>query len=155
LLESLPAILKAFSNGAAALAALADWRAKTRGNARALVEELKENARCCLLVLEDDVPIEQVIERFATSEYDRLGRAGFDFNSLRRSRIERYASLEGTELASWRGKPTEQLVVSIYDKIKDLRAHYPHAKESERRRWRVRVANIHKRILLLLLHAHA
>jgi hypothetical protein len=57
-----------------------------------------------------------------------------------------------SDLESWAGKSTSALVENIYDKIKDLKTTYKYAPHSEKRRWKVRVINIQKRILLLVNH---
>lgn len=150
--ESLPAILKSLASAGAALRSFSDWRARSRGEVRVLVEELKENSRLCWLVLEEGVPLETIVPKLSTVEFDRLNRAGFDFNTLKRERIGAWKSLAGTDLASWQGKTSEALLRSIYDKIKDLQTIYPHAAGNPARRWRGRVWNIQKRIMLLLKH---
>jgi len=152
MLDSLPALLRSLAPAANALSVLADLRRRSRGDARALLEELKQNLRFCVLVTEEGASVDEALPLITTGEYDRLNGAGFDFNALQRRPIGRHRSLAGTDLASWQGKETAELVVSIYDKLKDIRAVYPRSSRRGPERWRVRVANIHKRILLLLKH---
>lgn len=116
--ENIPVLLKAFDTAAGALKAFTGWKSKTKGNARSIIEELKENSRYLWLVIEENVPLDSVVSNLCTSEYDRLLKDGFDFNSLKRKNIGNYASLEGTDLSSWQGKETETLVSNIYDKIR-------------------------------------
>jgi hypothetical protein len=149
---TLPTILRALADGGAALRALAAWSRRSKGDVRALVLELKDNLACLDLVAEDGVPLDQVIDRISVAEYERLARAGFDFNRLERKRIPAWPSLEGTALAAWRGKRTEELVDAIYARLRDLKTRYPHVREHPRYRWGVRVVNIRKRIWLLLKH---
>ena len=52
----------------------------------------------------------------------------------------------------WGGKDTEELVVSIYDKINEIKIRFPHVGNKTKYRWGVRVNNIRKRIWLLLKH---
>ena len=153
MLENIPAVLKSLATAGSALKAFADMRARTRGEARAIVEELKENSRLCWLVIEEGVPVERIIPDLSSQEYDRLNRAGFDFDALKRKKINALRGLQDSDLASWTGKPTSALVENIYDKIKNLKTTYRHAPHSEKRRWRARIINIQKRILLLLEHA--
>jgi hypothetical protein len=112
--DSIPAILKSLASAGAALRSFSDWRRRTRGDVRALVEELKENSRLCWLVLEEDVALDTIMPSLSTREFDRLNRAGFDFNAVKRERIGADKSLAGTDLASWQGKSTEALLRSIY-----------------------------------------
>ena len=65
------------------------------------------------------------------------------------------SSLENTDLSSWQGKETEELVFAIYDKIKNLIVKFPYTKTSDKYRWGVRVNNIRKRIWLLLRHMNS
>jgi len=130
----------------------ADLRKKTKGDVRALIEELKENSRLCFRVIEDGVPPGEVIPNFSTVVFDRLNESGFDFDAVKRKDIPAFEGMEKTDLASWRGKSTGNLIANIYDKIKDIRS-LQMAPSSSTRRLGPRVINIHKRILLLLRHA--
>lgn len=107
------------------------------------------------MVAEDGVPLGEVIGKISVSEYKRLQKADYNFNSLKRGRIAKYASLEGTELSSWSGKDTEELVESIYDKVNELKIRHPHVSKNQKYRWNVRVNNIRKRIWLLLKHVRS
>lgn len=155
MIENIPVLLKAFDTATGALNAFTGWKSKTKGNARSVIEELKENSRYLWLVIEEEVPLEKVISDLSTKEYDRLLKEGFDFNSLKKMKIGKYASLDGTDLSSWQEKETEKLVSNIYDKIKDLKIKYPLSKHSKKIRWKQRVKNVQKRILLLVKHANS
>lgn len=150
----IPTALKALSMGGAALKALVAWSRRTRGDARKLVLELSDNYGCLEMVIEDGIALDDVIDRLSSAEYERLAGEGFNFNSLKRGRIRSYRSLRDTDLASWQGKETAELVDSIYDKIRDLKLRYPLVKNHEKYRWGVRVNNIRKRIWLLLRHVN-
>lgn len=153
MIENIPVLLKVYDTAEGALEAFTGWRSKTKGNVRSVIEELKENSRYFWLVIEEDVSIDSVISNLKTVEYDRLSKEGFNFNSLKKEKIPNYASLDETDLSSWQGKETEELVSNIYDKIKDLKTLYPHSKDSKKRNWKQRIKNAQKRILLLLKHA--
>ncbi|GAB4347942.1 MAG: hypothetical protein Kow006_08110 [Gammaproteobacteria bacterium] len=149
---SVPAALQAIATGASATRSLAAWWRRSKGDARALIGELKENFTYLDLVASEGVELAEVIDKLSDAEFRRLSREGFDFNRLKRGKISYYPSLEGTELGRLSGKSTEALVESIYDRIADLKIRYPHLKERPNYRWSVRVNNIRKRIWLLLLH---
>ena len=134
------------------LNAFSDMRAKTRGDARSLVEELKENSRLCWLVIEENVGVTKIIPQLSHTEFDRLNKAGFDFNALKRKKIRKYPQIDKSDLASWSGKSTHDLIENIYDKIKDLKTTYKYSPHSEKHRWKARIINIQKRILLLVKH---
>lgn len=152
MIESLPTVLSLITTAAKAMNWFSDLQKTTKGEVRALIEELKENSRLCFRVVEDGVSPEEVIPKFSTMVFDRLNENGFDFNATKRKCIPALEGIEETDLASWSGKSTQELIENIYDKIKDIRS-LQLASASTTRRLGPRVINIHKRILLLLRHA--
>jgi uncharacterized protein YjcR len=152
MLENIPGILKSIATTYSGLKAFSDMRAKTKGDARSLVEELKENSRLCWLIIEEDVELKTIIPRLSYSEFDRLNKSGFDFDTLKRKKIRKYSQLTHSDLESWAGKSTHALVENIYDKIKNLKTTYKYAPHSKKHKWKTRVINIQKRILLLVKH---
>ena len=153
MVENIPALLKAFDTAKSTLNAFTGWKSKNKGDARSIIEELKQNSRYLWLVIEENVKLSEVVNNLSTKEYDRLLKQGFNFNNLKNKKIANYSSLKNTSLSSWQGKRTEDLVSNIYDKIKDLKIKYPRAKNSKQVRWKLRVKNTQQRILLLLRHA--
>ncbi len=152
MLENIPDILKSIATTYSGLKAFSDMRAKTKGDARSLMEELKENSRLCWLVIEENVEVGKIIPEMSTTEFDRLNKAGFNFAILKSKKIRKYPQLAKSELASWAGKSTEVLLENIYDKIKHVKTTYKYAPDSEKYRWKARIINIQKRILLLVKH---
>lgn len=148
---STPTVLKGFSKAGSGLAYLAEVRRRARGEGRALLCELEDNLRYFDLVTEDGVALEEIIQEISAQEFNRLLKNGFNFNSIKKAKIK-MPSLDGTNLASWQGKSTEDLIYSIYRKIKDLSVKFRFTKNSKKRRWGVRVINIQKRIWLLSKH---
>lgn len=151
--EELPAVLKGLDTTANVVERFLAWRKRNVGDARALVEELKQNSRILWLVAEREAGLDKVVGDLSTKKYDQLLNDGFNFDSIRNRKIARYKYLQNTDLASWQGKKTSELIASIYDKIKDIKTLYPHARNSKKLRWHVRVLNVQKRISLLLRHA--
>lgn len=152
---SIPSVLQSLSSAGSASKAITAWWKKAKGDSRSLINELKDNLIYLDMVAEDGLALESVIDKISVAEYKRLARDGFNFNTLKRGKIENYPSLEGSDLAAWRGKETEDLIESIYDKLNDLKIRYPHVQKSEKYRWKIRVNNIRKRIWLLLRHVRA
>jgi hypothetical protein len=150
-----PAVLESLSAAGSALSALTAWRKKARGDARALIGELKDNLYYLDMVAEDSVALGSVIDKLSIDEYRRLSKEGYSFNSLKSRKITNYDSLKGTDLSSWAGKSTEQLIDSIFEKLNILKIKFPHVADNSRYRWHVRVDNIRKRIWLLLKHVSA
>ena len=147
-----PEALSIFATAGEALQALVDWRKKSKGNARAVVMELEDNYTYLKMVAFDRVPLENVVQDLSVSEYKRLASEGYNFNNIKRQKIESDPSFEGTQMENWAGKSTEALIDSIYKKIGELKISYPHNKDNPKYRWSVRVKNIIKLIWLLLKH---
>lgn len=151
MLESVAPVLNLLASASKTMQWFADLRKQTRGDVRSLVEELKENSRLCFRVIEDGVAPEEVIPKFSTAVYDRLNESGFDFNAVKRADVAAFEGMDKTDLATWAGKSTQELIENIYDKIKDLRSLHALSVKAKRRPG-PRLINIHKRILLLLRH---
>jgi len=149
---SIPTVLKALSSAGTAMKEFGAWKARARGDERALIGELKDNLHYLDLVAEDGVPLREVIGKLSVSEYKKLANRGFNFDSIKKKPIENYPSLAGTDLAPWPGKRTGDLIESIYDKINELKIKFPYVEKNRNYRWGARVNNIRKRIWLLLRH---
>ena len=147
-----PTVLESLSAAGSALGALTAWRKKARGDARALIGELKDNLTYLDMVAEDGVALGSVVDNLSIKEYRRLSKEGYSFNSLKSRKIAEYDSLKGTDLSSWAGKSTEQLIDAIFEKLNVLKIKFPHVADNSNYRWNVRVDNIRKRIWLLLKH---
>ncbi|MEE8286752.1 MAG: hypothetical protein V3R72_08655, partial [Gammaproteobacteria bacterium] len=141
-----PAVLQSLSSAGSALSALTAWRKKARGDARALIGELKDNLYYLDMVAEDGVALAAVVNKLSIKEYKRLSTEGYNFNALEKKKISRYESLKGTSLSAWSGKSTEDLIESVFEKLNLLKIKFPHVAENSRYRWSVRVDNIRKRI---------
>jgi len=153
MLESaMPLLLEGLDKGRNALSALTSWHKKAKGDARSLVAELKQNFHYLDMVVRDGILLDDVVEKLSLTEFERLNREGFNFNAVKRGKIADYPSLEGSELASWRGKTTGALIESIYEKLGILKLRYPLVKDSPKYNWPRRILSVRKRILLLVRH---
>ncbi|BCV65918.1 hypothetical protein TUM17387_12770 [Shewanella carassii] len=149
---TIPTVLKALSAGGSAMKSINSWWNKSTGDSRAIIGELKDNLLYLEMVAVDNVPLGDVADKLSVIEYKRLSKEGFNFNKLKRTKILKYPSLKGSDLEKWGGKETEELVVSIYDKVNEIKIRFPHVGDNKKYRWGVRVINIRKRIWLLLKH---
>lgn len=147
-----PAVLQSLASAGSALSALTAWTRKAKGDSRALIGELKDNLYYLDMVAEDGVALDAVVNKLSIAEYKRLSKEGYNFNALKKQKIADYESLKGTDLSSWSGKATEDLIESIFEKLNLLKIKFPHVGENSKYRWNVRVDNIRKRIWLLLKH---
>lgn len=146
---NIPSVFKSLSEAGSAITG---WWKKAKGDARSLVGELKDNMSYLDMVAEDGVELGEVIDKISVDEFKRLAKEGFNFNIIRGGKISLQVLTEGTDLAAWNGKTTEELVESIYDKLMELKIRYPHVQQNKKYRWRARVNNIRKRIWLLFRH---
>lgn len=149
---TIPTALKALSSGGSAMKSITSWWNKSKGDSRAIIGELKDNLLYLEMVAVDNVPLGDVAEKLSVIEYKRLSKEGFNFNKLKRTKISKYPSLKGSDLEKWGGKETEELFISIYDKVNEIKIRFPHVGHNKKYRWGVRVINIRKRIWLLLKH---
>lgn len=149
---TIPAGLKTLSEAGTAMKNINSWWKKSKGDSRALIGEIKENLLYFDMVAADSVPLGDIVVNLSTVEYKRLSMDGFNFNNLKKSKIAKYPFLQGTDLEKWGGKETEQLIVSIYDKVNEIKIKFPIVGTNKKYRWEVRVNNIRKRIWLLLKH---
>ncbi|WDE95899.1 hypothetical protein PQO03_09240 [Lentisphaera profundi] len=149
---NIPTALKSLASAGSAISELSKWLKKSKGDSRALLSELKNNLTYFDLIINDSLPLNEIIDKISSQEFMRLSKDGYNFNCLKDKKIPNYPSLQNTALASWAGKDTEDLVESIYDRINDLKIRYPLVCDKENYRWQIRVNNIRKRIWLLLRH---
>ena len=152
MIESIQSVFSTISTAAATLKTFRELLKGKKGDTRIFLEELKENAGLCWLVMEMDTDPMKMVNELRTEEYDRLLKTNFDFNSLKKQRISGDERIEKSDLASFLGKETASLVENIYDRIKELKRIYRVDKDNPKVRWRVRIINLQKRILLLLWH---
>ena len=152
MIETIQTVFSTIATAASTLKTFRELLKGKKGDTRALLEELKENAGLCWLVMEMDTDPIKIISELRTEEYDRLLKTNFDFNSLKKQRISVDERIGKSDLSSFLGKETAILVENIYDRIKELKRIYRVDRENPKVRWRVRIINLQKRILLLLWH---
>ena len=152
MIESIQSVFSTISTAASTLKTFRELLKGKKGDTRVFLEELKENAGLSWLVMEMDTDPMKMVDELRTEEYDRLLKTNFDFNSLKKQQISGDERIEKSDLASFLGKETASLVENIYDRIKELKRIYRVDKDNPKVRWRVRIINLQKRILLLLWH---
>ena len=151
MLDWLPAALKGVDTADKTGRTIGRLLRGRKGANRALLDEVRHNASVCWCYLDAEADLERSVEALRHDVYDRLAADGHDFNSVARGRIRPDPSLARSELRHLQDKRTEELLASIYDRIKALRlAHRLGAKPP---RYTARFRNIQRRILLLLRHA--
>lgn len=152
MIGELSTIFKGLSSAEETARAIQEFLKGKKGDTRALIEELKENLTLCWLVEERGTDPAKVIPELAISDYDRILRKGFNFNLLQKKKIRRSKHLEASDLAFLIGMETEYLLINIYDRIKALLKIYKVDRNNPKIRWRMRIINLHRRMLLLIKH---
>jgi len=153
-LETLSTLFSTLGSAASTAKAFQELLVGRKGEVRLLLEELKKNATLCWLVVDRQVEPQKVILQFETKVYDSLLAKDYNFNALspRRRKIEGSASLAGSDLASFVGRDVAFVVENLYDRIKEMQTIFQVDPGNARIDWGRRVLNLHKRILLLMLH---
>jgi len=152
MIKELSTIFAGLSTARKTAAAIEVFLKGKKGDTRALIEELKGNLTLCWLVEERGTDPINVIPEFETSEYDRILRTDFNFNTLQKKKIRRSNHLKASDLAFLIGRKTEFLIVNIYDNTKRMKKIYKADKDNPTIRWRMRIINLHRRMLLLIKH---
>ncbi len=121
-----------------------------RGNTRRLLNELKHNNTVMSLFADGEIDAAAVAASLTTAVFNELDHAGFDFGVIGPRKIYVSESLNQRGLGSWTGKTPEDLLINIYDKIKDFVLRHHITDGSTTYRWSVRIVNIQLRLILLL-----
>lgn len=155
MLDSIRKIFDFASSGLAVSEELLTLVKASRGRKRVLFEELKANQDLCVMVLEEGTEPMKIIPELSTAQYDALSRGGFNFDSIKRARIAGNLNLRQSDLGSFIGKSTSELIEDIYDKVKELERRHRLDKDNPRIDWRRRIINVYKRMVLLVDHLRA
>lgn len=100
-------------------------KTERRINCHTLLEEIKHNDRVCHMYLEFNVDLSAILQRFSREIYDELGKSGIDLTSLKRKKIAKRKSLDGTLVSKWQRQLTVKLIRNTYDKITEIVEYYP------------------------------
>jgi hypothetical protein len=153
-LETISTLFSTLGSAASTTKVFKELLVSNKGEARLLLEELKKNATLSWLVVERQVEPQKIIPQLETKAYDRLLEKNFNFNDLspKKKKVQGTASLKNSDLAPFLGRDVALLVESIYDRIKEMQTIFKVDPGNTRIDWDRRVINLHKRILLLMLH---
>ena len=152
MLETIVKIFSALSTAARTAQVLVQILRGQRGDKRALLEEIKENLALCWMLLEHGTAPMKIVKNLTSKEYDRILKTDFNFNSLKSRRIRGSKALRDSDLSSFIGKRTSDLIENVYHKIKQLKLYYRVDRYNPKINLRRRIYNLHKRMLLLIQH---
>jgi hypothetical protein len=152
MIESISKIFSLFPSMASTAQTWKELLKGTRGDTRALLEEIKENLRLCWLVIELKTDPAKVLNEFKTIEYDRLARAGFNFDRIKKGKIKTTAKIKNSDLSFLTGRSTGYLIENIYDRIKEIKTVQRVDPDNKNIDWKRRIFNLQKRLLLFTQH---
>ncbi len=149
-------------SGANEIQSLQSWVSsfalKNRGPKRAILAEVSANFKVMKVLLRNDVNALEVAESLRTNAFDQLESSDFSFNALKHQKVS-LARLKIQDLPSFSyldGATTETLVCSMYERIRILQSLAKTASKNkkfqDRVRFDVRLQNIAKMLLILVLH---
>lgn len=130
---------------------LADLLKGQKGTQRKLLLELRRNLELISLHTEGETPIEKVIPKLVTQEFEAALQRDFDFSNLKKGKINE-KSAETPFERLYLGWTTEALISNIYLKIKTLQDILEIDPQNPHYRMSVRLNNVRKMIILLLKH---
>ena len=128
---------------------------ESRGRKRELLRELGHNIDKIAVFVEggsDAERVDRVIASLETSCYEDASRAGFDLNTLKRSKLKADLVKELPQFKPYVGMNTEELFDKIYASIHRLKVIVSEYPNDSRFRKSVRLINILKLMLLLVRH---
>jgi hypothetical protein len=151
-LGSIAGFFSGLSSAASAAKIIQSLLKDTRGTRRAILLELRKNIDLLFLFLDDESKYQSVINRLETRAYTSASESGFDFNTIKKSKVSTRILGEVKQLQSYAGWTTEELFENIYLRINQLKNIIEIAPESRKFRLNVRLKNLHKMMVLLIKH---
>jgi hypothetical protein len=145
-------ILQGINTTASVINALNTLIKGTKGTRRALLLELQSNIRLIMLYADGGAPIDKVIKKLDVSQCKAALESNFNFNSLKRGRVQRAVTQGTPQYKAYAGWTTERLFSNIYLKVRDLQNIVEIDPGNKRFRKNVRLLNVLKLMLLLLRH---
>ncbi len=130
---------------------LADLLKGQRGTKRKLLLELQRNLELISLHTEGETPIEKVIPKLQTREFEQALNQNYNFANLQKGKIGEKV-IETPFERQYLGWTTEALISNIFLKIKTLQDILEIDPQNQEYRKSVRLINIRKMIILLLKH---
>ena len=131
------------------------WVKGSKGWKRKLQLELLSNIELIFSYVRYGLPVDDVIASLRTEHVKAALESGFNFNSLRRSRVAASVAGDRPQYQQYVGWTTEQLFSNIYVKTQGLQTVVRLDPGNERIRKGVRLINILKLMLLLMKHINA
>jgi hypothetical protein len=148
----LAAFFSGLSSAAAAAKTLQSLLKNTRGVKRALLLELQKNLNLLYLFEGDASKLTTIVNRLEVRVYEAAVASNFDFNDIKKGKLNQRLVKDIKQLQAYAGWNTEQLFENIYLKIHQLKSINEIDPNNTRFRINVRLRNLHKMMLLLIKH---
>lgn len=144
--------LTTVSTAAAVVQTLHALIKSSRGRKRMLLLELQHNLGVIDMYVTGRSPLNSVIGKLDIQYLKAALESDFDFNKLKRGRVNKRAAGDVAQYKGYVGWTTERLFSSIYLKISLLQQIIAIDPHSSQYRPSVRLLNIRKLIVLLIRH---
>jgi hypothetical protein len=134
-------------------AALYKWITGNRGLKRTVAIELKENIALVRLYVTSGIEPRELIPKLRDDAFRKALAQGFNFNSLKRSKISAASTRNIPQMKSYHGWSTQRLFENVYTKIATLKhaATLPNG-QKKTMRIGVRLINVFKLMVVLAHH---
>jgi hypothetical protein len=144
--------LSLLKNAAEAIELALNLMRTNRGTKKRILLEMQENIATIQLYIENDLPIDKVVQDLAVEELKDALRNDFNLNSFNRNKISSESTAQIPFFERYTGWTTEELFNNIYMKILELQKIVRLDPDNPNIRKSVRLINIFKLIKLLLIH---
>lgn len=149
---ALTSFLSGLSSAASAATTIQSLLKDTRGTKRAILLELRKNMDLLYLFLDDETKYRTIIRKLDMDVYARASADGFDFNSIKKTKVNSKVTNGVRQLKPYIGGTTEDLFDNIYLRIHQLKNIIDVDPENKKFRLNVRLKNLHKMMVLLIKH---
>lgn len=146
------AFFSGLSSAASAAKTIQGLVKHSRGTKRALLLELQKNLNLLYLFLDDERKAGAIISKLDVKVYEDAVKTDFNFNEIKKGKLKPQLAAGMKQLQVYVGWPTEQLFENVYLKIHQLKSINEIDPDNSRYRVGVRLKNLHKMMLLLVMH---
>ncbi len=122
------------------------WITGNRGLKRTVAIELKENIELIRLYIESDADPKELIPKINDDAFRNALAAGFNFNSLKRSKIGAKSTKDTPQLKKYHSWETQRVFENVYQKVATLKQAATITNSKKPVRIGVRLNNVFKLI---------
>jgi len=128
------------------------WITGQRGLKRTVAIELKENIELIRLYADSGADPKELIPKLSDSAFRNALTEGFNFNSLKKTKIDARSTRNIPQLQKYNGWDTQRVFENVYQKVATIK-HAAEIKKSKKPvRIGVRLQNIFNLMVMLAIH---